>query len=175
MNYIPILVKVANECDQAGLYSLADDIDQMVNADSVLSSAISYFGTTLDFNEAGYILPDGSLLDLSGKKRGAQGGYRAEDHREVARFINEKTESITDKMDLFMKQTGAIRISIIGRHGLLDLEIKPTAAQISAILRFISKLSSLDLSLPGSHSVIEYDFDLDRGSRAKLINTIKSI
>ena len=34
---------------------------------NIQEAAKQYFGVTTDYKEAGYILPDGSMLDLSGK------------------------------------------------------------------------------------------------------------
>ena len=45
--------------------------------------ARNYFGTTTNRREAGYILNDGTYLDMSGKKFGGSPGRRSLDHREV--------------------------------------------------------------------------------------------
>ena len=44
-------------------------------------------GTTDDLYEAGYVLPDGELLDFSGKREGGPAGGRAEDHRQLGQFF----------------------------------------------------------------------------------------
>lgn len=46
--------------------------------------AKDYFGTTNNLNLGGYILTDGNLLDLSGKKLGSDGRTRSVDHREIS-------------------------------------------------------------------------------------------
>lgn len=50
---------------------------------SIWDRAKKYFGQTTNYLEAGYLLPDGTLLDLSGKSRGGPGNERVEDHREI--------------------------------------------------------------------------------------------
>ena len=55
-----------------------DKFDQEVS-DKMVEAVVDHFGITEDFAEAGYILPDGRLLDLSGKNQGGSGGYRALD------------------------------------------------------------------------------------------------
>lgn len=47
-------------------------------------AAKDYFGTTYKISEAGYILTDGSMLDLSGKKFGGPSNTRTVDHREIS-------------------------------------------------------------------------------------------
>lgn len=50
---------------------------------SYLQRAISHYGLTADPREAGYILPDGSLLDFSEGGR----GQRSQDHRNVSFIV----------------------------------------------------------------------------------------
>ena len=75
--------------------------------------AIKEFGLTTSLSEAGYILPDGSLLDLSGANRGNSSGGRALDHRSVEgldpRVRAAGKEYRSESMLNFMKRTGAVR------------------------------------------------------------------
>jgi hypothetical protein len=50
---------------------------------NAFNRAIRYFGTTFDIRECGYILPNGTMLDLSGKKHGGPSGKRGLDHGEI--------------------------------------------------------------------------------------------
>lgn len=74
------------------------------------SIAENYFGTTTNLKEAGYILNNGKLLDLSGKKFGGVAGRRSIDHREVVdAFIESENEDYQDiGFDEFI-DNGAIR------------------------------------------------------------------
>lgn len=74
-------------------------------ADSdILERAVYEFGTTRDIREAGYILPDGRMLDLSGRREGSlDKGVRYMDHSDIGRLGPSMWE--------WMGQTGAIRIS----------------------------------------------------------------
>src|SRR3990167_6472785 len=97
------------------------------------------FGTTDLFEEAGYITPDGSLLDFSGKKQGGQQGTRELDHREV-NFVVSKSVKFKDQpggntagMRQFMSY-GNIRFSPVSSG--LELSRPPTFS----LLAFISKL-----------------------------------
>ncbi len=78
------------------------------------------FGTTYDIREAGYVLPDGSMLDFSGRHLMNPGsdtsflrGRRTTDHREISSIAyekdgNTKTGVDTDMSDFIRR--GAIRI-----------------------------------------------------------------
>lgn len=86
--------------------------------------AIDTFGTTRDYREAGYILPDGTMLDFSGRhqtgdyervgtgyrpvagQRDWMAGERYVDHREISDIIG---EGPNESMMAFMGNEGAIR------------------------------------------------------------------
>ena len=72
--------------------------------------AKEYFGTTTNLNEAGYILNDGSLLDLSGKNMGGMAGRRSLDHREInSAFIETENPDYEDVGFYEFIDNGAIR------------------------------------------------------------------
>lgn len=170
MNKLKIL---SDYLKSAGLTKESSEALNLSN--NMLQEAIAYFGTTYNPNEAGYILPNGDMLDFSGKREGGTEGSRAEDHRAVERFVNEKFDNRSDAMDYFMQQTGAIRISFWGDYGLIDLETKPTPDQTSVLQRIIMRKSQVDLSLPGSSEVEEYNFEFDRSERSRLISRLKEV
>lgn len=170
MNKLKILAK---KLFYLGLAKEASEASNL--SGDMLQEAISYFGLTYDPNEAGYILPNGDMLDFSGKREGGTRGSRAEDHRAVERFVKEKFEHRSDAMNYFMQKTGAIRISFWGDYGLIDLETKPTPEQISALGRIIMRKSQVDLSLPGSSEVEEYNFEFDRLERSRLMNRLRGV
>lgn len=98
-----------------------------------------FFGTTKNWNETGYILADGSQLDFSGRKDGARGGYRTVDHREIREpYTDDDKIQMTnnDAMVAFMAE-GNIRIS--PETPGVNLSVKPTQAQESALRSFINK------------------------------------
>ena len=108
------------------------------NAEDV-KTAEEYFGTTYNVREAGYILLDGKMLDFSGRKDGAPGGYRTVDHRDIwDAFDGNYGESGSDAMVQFM-QAGNIRV--MPESGGINLSVKPNAAQITALERYISRFN----------------------------------
>jgi hypothetical protein len=99
---------------------------------TMVDEAVAEFGTTEDIMEAGYILPDGRLLDLTGRRESVGydeagvpkpgepdylGGTRAVDHREVGRLpvfadrpAPEEDVSASADMIEFVNETGGIRV-----------------------------------------------------------------
>lgn len=100
-----------------------------VNVD--FDRAKSYFGTTTNMNIAGYILPDGTMLDFSGKKFGADGRNRTIDHREVADAYEGEID-----MDEFLRG-GAIRID--ATTGAINAATMPTLEQMRLIERIVNQ------------------------------------
>lgn len=109
------------------------------NNEEDVKTAEEYFGTTYNVREAGYILLDGKMLDFSGRKDGAPGGYRTVDHRDIwDAFDGNFGESGSDAMVQFM-QAGNIRV--MPESGGINLSVKPNAAQITALERYISRFN----------------------------------
>lgn len=125
--------------------------------DRILKVNIEKFGLTRDPYEGGYLLPNGSMLDLSGRRdasgfkregdyyvpSGRNGrddfaGQRYTDHREVILPDGIKApvgahEASRYNMVKAMQATGAIRMSHMSDHTLLDIGLKPTSSQLSMI------------------------------------------
>lgn len=97
----------------------------------IFQKAKQYFGTTSDFQETGYILPDGTMLDFSDKQNGGLPGMRLLDHREVAEILDlPQTEALITFMN-----SGCIRV--MPECPGLDISIYPTKKQIDVIRRFV--------------------------------------
>ena len=99
-------------------------------------NAVSTFGTTYSWNETGYLTPSGKQLDFSGKRDGAQAGYRSMDHRDVSELYDAEGVGGTDAMIKFMNE-GNIRIS--PEMGGINLQSMPTKAQFDKLQSFVRK------------------------------------
>lgn len=108
--------------------SLGADVDPQRGANrGQLNRITRDFGTTNNFLEAGYILANGNLLDLSGKKDGGPTGTRAHDHRIVGGYMG---SSGTEGMKAFMDTHRAIRIMhATNGDATVHIRTKPTEAQ----------------------------------------------
>jgi hypothetical protein len=87
---------------------------------ALVDKAVKEFPLTEDFLEAGYILPDGRMLDFSGKHEGGTPRLRSYDHREVSRVFD-APEGMgvngTAAMNVF-EDYGALRFSAYKNSGI---------------------------------------------------------
>lgn len=101
------------------------------------------FGITDNFVKAGYILPNGELLDFSEGK-----ALKTLEHKEIEKIGTTKEDFI---------KGGAIRLTSGGKG--FELSIKPTEEQISKIKDHISKNDidfAFDLNIEGKPIPLEY-------------------
>lgn len=99
---------------------------------STLDRAVAHYGLTESWSQAGFILPDGSMLDFSE----GGGGGRTMDHHNVEQFVKTtEHESRHDALVKFMRITGAIRF---GPEGLTFMLVqRPTGEQITRMLEIV--------------------------------------
>ena len=88
--------------------------------------AVEEFGTTSRLSQAGYILPDGNLLNFG------SGGYRETDHRQIAAVYKQNNISIWNDEYRYnyvvdFMNHGAIRCDV--NSGILDMTKEPTKEQ----------------------------------------------
>lgn len=114
-------------------------------ADDIINNAKKLYGTTNDIKEAGYLLPDGSMLDFTGRTQ-ATGykngkplpgepdylkGRRNIDHREISDVIGEGANG-NNPMHEFVN-IGNIRLQPNG----IELNQSPTSKQLQIIKQHI--------------------------------------
>lgn len=128
------------------------------------NKAVDYFGITNNLNIAGYILPDGRLLDFSGKKFGSDGRSRTIDHREVGDAYDNEID-----MDDFLKN-GAIRID--ATSGSINIGAKPTTAQMRIIEQIVARnTDSVSLELENNGPSLNEVYDDTTPTNIKRIIT----
>lgn len=137
----------------------------------IYQKAIQYYGTTSDFREAGYILPDGTMLDFSGKKDGGPPGKRSIDHREVADILDlPKMEALNTFMNY-----GCIRV--MPECPGLDISIYPTKKQIDVIRRFVGYYRGavyIDISDEKGRIVTTFEYT-GKTSSSRIISDIRTV
>lgn len=96
-------------------------------------------GTTYNWSETGYITPDGTRLDLSGKNKGSRSMGRHVDHRQIFELedFNEEDYDPTGAMIQFMKR-GNIRV--IPESPGINLQKEPTKEQYDLIQNMAERL-----------------------------------
>jgi len=136
----------------------------------IFQKAVQYFGTTSDFREAGYILPDGTMLDFSDKQNGGLPGMRLLDHREVAEILDlPQTEALITFMN-----SGCIRV--MPECPGLDISIYPTKKQIDVIRRFVDYYRDvcIDISDKKGNIVTTFEYT-EKTSSSRIIFDIRTV
>ena len=127
----------------------------------LINKAKEHFGVTTNPEEAFYVLPDGTMLDGSGRHWGLSErdvNGRQVDHGDIAEIMDSDG---AEAMYEFMGRTGAMRFDRI--VGIASVARKPTAQQL-AILGRSSKGGYLALSLNTPEGRIVDDTEFDSAS-----------
>lgn len=131
------------------------DLEQPKEIYDIISLAIEEFGLTSRLSQAGYILPDGKLLNFGSD------GYRETDHRQIAAVYKQNGIKIWNDEYRYnyvvdFMNHGAIRCDV--NSGILDMTKEPTNEQFYTIKDFVRKAVDVDI-----------DFTDDKG------NTLHSV
>ena len=108
----------------------------------IISLAIEEFGLTSRLSQAGYILPDGKLLNFGSD------GYREADHRQIACVYKQNGIKIWNDEYRYnyvvdFMNHGAIRCD--ANTGILDMTQEPTREQYFVIRTFVRKAVDVDI------------------------------
>jgi len=105
----------------------------ITEADYRRDKALEHFGTTDDWHEAGWILPEGQLLNFSGEKD-YHPGERGFDHREIGQVYPEFGSYDTEAMQRF-RNDGNIRFYPEAPGVNVCSDVEPTPQQYDEIAR----------------------------------------
>lgn len=100
-----------------------------LNSKNIINKIIKMFGTTWNYKQAGFILPDGSLVDLSGDGRNTRGL----DHTEI-NFVSDKLPGGYKGLIELMK-IGIIRY--VAEANSIQFSLEPTQQQYNTISKMI--------------------------------------
>lgn len=129
-------------------------------ADYFRKQAVKEFGYTPYFYDAGYLTPNGKMLNFSGEK-GKHFGSRGEDHRAIG-IIYENTQG-SNAMVRFMND-GNIRI-MAETPGLdISSAVEPTSEQYATIRKFARESTAkgyfaVDISDENGRVIGNYEYD----------------
>ena len=134
----------------------------------------NHFGRTYKWAETGYLLLDGTRLDMSGKHDGAPGGYRTVDHRDITEALGYDYGGgdYSGALIQFMSE-GNIRI--IPEIDGINLSVKPTKAQEQALSEYIFRNRGevvLDIDDLNGYTVVSVEYPSGTRS-AKILNDIR--
>lgn len=139
---------------------------------ALFDAAKKEFGTTDNFKVAGYMLPDGSLLDFS--EEGAPANQRTLDHREIEGIIMDEGKEYEHRWEYladFMNE-GAIRL--LPEYAGINLMHAPTAEQRKRLFDFIYKYNGeviLEIADDRLNNVAYVEYDR-RTSPARIFRDI---
>ena len=139
----------------------ANDVNEFVPDSELIQRAKDTFGITNDVREAFYVLPDGTMLDGSGRHWGGSeidvAGQRQVDHGDIAEIIDDSTNP-ADAMYKWMARSGAMRFDQI--VGIASIARKPTPQQLAVLSRASrGKYLALSLNTPEGRIVDDIEFE----------------
>lgn len=138
---------------------------------TIEQKAIEFFGLTRNYKECGYITTNGKMLDLSGKKQGARGGYRTQDHREVEEIL--EGVSYTEALIEFMNQ-GNIRLNPESQG--IDISILPTKQQENVLRDYFNYFNGeiiVDISDLKGNNITTFEYQ-EKTSSSRILTDIKN-
>ena len=121
--------------------------------------AAEHFGTTNDFRSAGYMLPDGRLLDFSGKHWGGKNlqGKRTVDHMDISEVVEEYDENypLAASSLGFMKR-GNIRMVPESSGIELFTGAEPTAQQYDKLRDYLDAIRNDPSAYGGKYFYVDF-------------------
>lgn len=142
--------------------------------EKLFEDAKAKYGTTKNFNAAGYMLPDGSLLDFSEANDGGDPNSRSLDHRDIEGIIMDNGVEYDSRWMYiadFMNE-GAIRL--LPESAGINMIKAPTEEQRKKIFDFIYKYNGeviLEINDERLNSVVYMEYDR-RTSPARIFRDI---
>ena len=142
-------------------------------ADYFRKQAVKEFGYTPYFYDAGYITPNGKMLNFSGEK-GQHYGARGEDHRAIGRVYANVEGS--KAMFKFMNE-GNIRIMPESPGLDISSNVKPSTEQYATIRKFVREYANqeyfnIDITDTDGHTIGNYEYE-GKISAERVVNDIK--
>lgn len=115
--------------------------------EKLLTKIKRYFGLTGNWMVAGYILPDGSMLDFSGRKRSSGGevfSNRGDDHRFIGQFFDVSGyEAIREMGERF----GGISVSGSADYASFRIYKVPSDKQMNIIKQIAREVPDIQLNM----------------------------
>ena len=134
----------------------------------------NHFGSTKNYDVAGYMLGNGIMLDFSGKHWGDDySTSRQVDHRDVQEVLDDRGNNGVNAM---IDMIGNGNIRLMPEVGGINLAVKPNAAQVSQLRGYINHFKGeivVDIDKVGGDTI--HSFSYTRGtSSSKILADIKA-
>lgn len=149
----------------------------MPEADYRRKQAADVFGYTTDFREAGYLLPNGKMLNFSGAGKGRHMGMRGEDHRGIGQIYASSRIQGGEAMMSFMRD-GNIRVMAETPGIDMISTIEPTVDQYAAIRNMARRFAgeeyfNVDFTDENGYTQDSIEYD-GRVNPDRVVNDIKT-
>lgn len=165
------------------IYDRKNSIHESVeNNVDVFALAKERFGVTNDIRECGYVLPDGSMLDFSGRHTVTGNtdtshlrGRRGVDHRDIGDLNWDVDMNTRNNLNINMAdfiRMGAIRIHCSNSWSSINLFKKPTSEQVAPLLRLIQySKGNVTVEIGDGDNSYEYA-EWDEANPRRVINDV---
>ena len=131
------------------------------------STMEKHFGTTKNFDVAGYMLRDGTMLDFSGKHWGdTTSNYRQVDHRDIQEVLNDDHNGVQAMVSMI--SNGNIRL--MPEVGGINLANEPNGLQVPVLRDYINHFKgevTIDIDAIGGDTI--HSFEYSKGTSASKI------
>lgn len=156
-------VKATQTQGEVLLQSKVKAEEDFIPDQTLIDNAKDTFGVTDDIREAGYVLPDGTMLDFSGRHWGLDDsearGQRQVDHIDISEADGIQNATGNEMYD-FMAQTGAMRVSMADGNSVASIARPPTAQQLAVLGRATNReYLALSFNTPDGRIVSDTEFD----------------
>ena len=133
-----------------------------------------HFGSTKNYDVAGYMLGNGIMLDFSGKHWGDDySTSRQVDHRDVQEVLDDRGNNGVNAM---IDMIGNGNIRLMPEVGGINLAVKPNATQMSVLRGYINHFKGevvIDIDKVGGDTI--HSFTYTRGtSSSKILSDLKA-
>ena len=120
-----------------------------------------HFGTTGNYNVAGYMLTDGKMLDFSGKHWGdTTSTFRQVDHRDIQEALDDDENGV----EAMVRMIGNGNIRLMPETGGINLAVAPSKNQRIVLRRYIEYMSRkegviVDIDKVGGDTIKSFEYD----------------
>ena len=134
----------------------------------------NHFGSTKNYDVAGYMLCNGVMLDFSGKHWGDDySTFRQVDHRDVQEVLDDRGNNGVNAM---IDMIGNGNIRLMPEVGGINLAVRPNATQMSVLRGYINHFKGevvIDIDKVGGDTI--HSFSYTRGtSSSKVLSDLKA-
>ena len=130
--------------------------------DKLFEEAKKKYGATNNFNAAGYMLPDGTLLDFSEANDGGNPNQRSLDHRDIEGIIMDEGREYDTRYHYIVDFVNEGAIRMLPESAGFQLSVPPTAEQRSRLMDYFYKhngevIMEITNENGGNEAYVEYD------------------